>query len=73
MSAQLARALAGVFLVLQVVLLLECVYATSEWLTDHTGPWRMAALVAVRTHLHLCRVSVKPGWVRVSDLLSTHD
>lgn len=55
MRAQLARALAGAFLVLQVVLLLECVYATSEWLTDHPGPWRMAALIAVRAHLHLCK------------------
>ena len=61
MWAQLARVLAGAFLVLQVVLLLECVYATSEWLTDHPGPWRMAALIAVRAHLHLCRVSLKLG------------
>ena len=46
--------LAGAFLVLQVVLLLECVYATSEWLTEHPGPWRMAALIVVRAQLQLC-------------------
>ena len=48
-AAQLARVLAGVFLVLQVLLLLDCVYATSEWLTQRPGPLRMAALISVRS------------------------
>lgn len=47
-AAQLARVLAGAFLVLQVLLLLDCVYATSEWLTEHPGPLRMAALISAR-------------------------
>jgi hypothetical protein len=40
--------LAGAFLVLQALLLLDCVYATSEWLTERPGPLRMAALIAAR-------------------------
>ena len=52
--------LAGGFLVLQAVLLLECVYATSEWLTDRPTPWRMAALSAARPMLLLSKCGVNP-------------
>lgn len=58
-GAQLARVLAGAFLVLQALLLLDCVYATSEWLTDRPGPLRMAALIAARAAVRLrciCRM-----------------
>ena len=60
MCVQLARVLAGGFLVLQAVLLLECVYATSEWLTDRPSPWRMAALSAARPMLLLSGVWCEP-------------
>ncbi|KAK9845928.1 hypothetical protein WJX81_006178 [Elliptochloris bilobata] len=55
---QLARVLAGAFLVLQVVLLLDCVYATSKWLTDHPGPWRIVALVAGTVLLYVGALAV---------------